>query len=46
MIGVIAAGVTFFASLLPGLWGAVLLMVALVLWLTFIVQILRAVRPE
>jgi hypothetical protein len=46
MLGVAAALATFFSTLMPGVYGAALLLVSLVFWLIFIVQILRAVRPE
>ncbi len=46
MFGVTAALCTYISTFWPGLIGIVLLLVALLLWLLFIVYIIRAVKPE
>ena len=44
--GVVAAAASFLSTLWPGITGAILLLIALFMWVLFIVYMLRAIRPE
>jgi hypothetical protein len=46
ILGVMAAGLTYAATLCRAVYAILLLFIALFLWIGFIVAILRAVKPE